>query len=59
MVEEGSDVKIVAHLREDYLGKEIQRTGDDGRPYSAVTTERPDGSNDAAVFAPLAQAAAD
>lgn len=55
MVEEGARVLVRAHEREDYLAGEIQRTGDDGKPYTSVTAERPDGSNDAAVFAPLAQ----
>jgi hypothetical protein len=54
LVVEGSDCKIVAVEREDWLGREEQRTGDDGKPYMAVTTERADGSTDAAVFAPVA-----
>ncbi len=56
MVRAGTDCKLVAVEREDYLGGEEQRTGDDGKPYSAVLTVRGDGSNDAAVFAGVAVA---
>jgi len=52
----GSDCKVFAVERGDYLNGAIQRTGDDGRPYMAVVTERADGSNDAAVFAECAVA---
>ncbi len=55
LVPAGMDCKVVAVGREEYLGSEIQRSGDDGRPYAGVRTERADGSNDLAVFAPLAQ----
>lgn len=51
----GSDCKVIAVERQDYLGREIQETGDDGRPYSGVQTIRADGSNDVAAFAPVAQ----
>jgi hypothetical protein len=50
MVLDGSDCKVFAVERADYLGDEQQRTGDDGRPYMSVVTERADGSNDAHVF---------
>jgi hypothetical protein len=56
LVPEGMDCKVVAVERQDYLGAEEQRTGDDGRPYSAVHRVRADGSNDALVFAPVAAA---
>ena len=59
MVREGTDCKITALEREDYLNGEIQRTGDDGKPYGAVVTERADGSSDWAAYAPLAQASAE
>jgi hypothetical protein len=59
LVREGSGCKVVALPREDYLGGEIQRTGDDGRPYGGVSVVRPDGSNDLVMFAPLAQASAE
>lgn len=52
----GMDCKVVAMERQDYLNGEQQRTGDDGKPYSAVLTVRGDGSNDAAVFAGVAVA---
>lgn len=51
----GSDAKIVATEREDYLGREIQATGDDGRAYMNCVTVHADGHTDCAVFAPLAQ----
>lgn len=51
MVPVGVDCKVYAVERGDYLGREQQRKGDNGRPYMAVVTERADGSNDAAVFA--------
>ena len=50
LVRAGTDCKVVAVERGDYLRDEQQRTGDDGKPYMAVVTERADGSNDAAVF---------
>jgi hypothetical protein len=57
LVRAGSDCKLVANEREDYLGEEIQRTGDDGKPYMNVHTEHADGHNDLAVFAPVARGA--
>ena len=51
MVLEGSDVKVEAVVREDYVGGESVTTDDEGRPILAVVTTRPDGSNDAAVMA--------
>jgi hypothetical protein len=50
LVRAGTDCKVVAVERGDYLRDETQRRGDDGRPYMAVVTERGDGSTDAAVF---------
>ena len=41
--------------REDYIGNEIVRTDDHGRPVMAVVTERADGSNDCHAFAGLAR----
>jgi len=55
LVRAGSDCKLVASEREDYLGDEVQRTGDDGKPYMNVRTEYADGHNDCAVFAPVAR----
>ena len=54
LVRVGTDCKVTAVERGDYLRDEEQRTGDDGRPYMAVVTERADGSNDAAVFPAVA-----
>lgn len=48
MIQEGTKVQVRAVQREDYIGSE--RVG----RYMAVVTERPDGSNDAAVIAPVA-----
>jgi hypothetical protein len=59
LVRRGTDCKVIALPREDYLGGEIQRTGDDGRPYGGVSVVRADGSNDLAMFAPLATASAE
>jgi hypothetical protein len=53
----GTDCKVVAVEREDYLRDECQRTGDDGKPYMAVETVHADGHTDRAVFAPAAYAA--
>lgn len=59
LVRAGTDCKVIAVEREEYLGREIQETGDDGRPYSGVQTVRADGSNDVMAFAPLAQSYGD
>lgn len=56
LVHAGSDCTLVATERQDYLGKEVQATGDDGVPYMNVLTIRADGSNDCAVHAPVARA---
>lgn len=53
LVREGIKCKVTAEEREEYLGTEIQRTGDDGKPYMAVRTTRDDGE-DLAVNAGLA-----
>ena len=53
MVPEGSRARIVVHEREDYIGREKVQMFN-GRPVMSVVTERPDGSNDALVFAPTA-----
>lgn len=54
MVETGTRVKVTAVEREDYVGNEQVQTDAEGRPVMAVVTEREDGSNDVAVFAPTA-----
>ena len=53
MVEAGVKVRVTAREREDYIGNEKV-----GRVMSVVT-ERADGSNDVAVFAPTATAKAE
>jgi len=55
LVPAGVSAKTEAIEREDYLNGEIQRLGDDGKPYMAVQVTRNDGT-DRAVNAGLAQA---
>ena len=50
LVRAGTDCKVTAVVRGDYLQGDEQRTGDDGRPYMAVRTDHADGSNDLVVF---------
>jgi hypothetical protein len=59
LVRRGTDCKVTALPREDYLNGEIQRTADNGRPYGGVRVDRADGSNDLIMFAPLATASAE
>ena len=56
MVPASADATTVAVERADWLGSEVQETGDDGRPYMAVETWYADGHNDTAVHAPCARA---
>jgi hypothetical protein len=55
MVEAGTHVKITINEREDYVGDETVTTVG-GRPIMSIVTQREDGSNDVAVFAPRATA---
>jgi len=55
LVRDGTRCKVEAEERADYLGREVQDHGDDGKPYMAVRTTRDDG-DDVAVNAGLAQA---
>ena len=55
MVPEGTKAKVYTREREDYIGKETVFTDPAGRPVMSIVVERPDGSNDAAVFAPAAR----
>lgn len=55
LIRAGVRCKVEAEERQDYLGSEVQATGDDGKPYMAVRTTRDDGC-DLAVNAGLAQA---
>jgi hypothetical protein len=50
----GSKVKVTTIERGDYLGNEKGVRMVKGRPIMALKTERPDGSNDLAVYAPMA-----
>ena len=52
----GTDCRVSAVERGDYLNGETQRKGDDGKPYMAVRTDRADGSNDLIVFPGVAVA---
>lgn len=55
MVPAGTKARISLHEREDYVGTErVQVDPELGRPVMSLVTERPDGSNDVEVFAPLA-----
>lgn len=54
-VQEGLDCKVEANEREDYVGQEMVRTDDQGRPIMSVVTTRNDGQ-DCVVFAPTAKA---
>lgn len=56
LTEAGTRCEVTAELRQDYLGTEVQATGDDGRPYMSVRTEYGDGRTDLAVNAGLARA---
>lgn len=54
LVRAGISAKVEAEERADYLGSEIQATGDDGKPYMAVRVTRNDG-DDLMVNAGLAR----
>lgn len=45
---------MVAHEREDYMGKENVQLSESGRPIMNITTTRDDGE-DCTVFAPCAR----
>lgn len=54
LVRVGTDCKVEAVEREDYLGSETQARGDNGKAYMAVETTYADGHTDLAVNAGLA-----
>jgi len=58
MVRAGTAAKLVLNERQDYVGKELVRLDDRGRPAMSISTIRDDGQ-DAVVFAPTASAAGD
>lgn len=56
----GTDCKIEAVVREDYVGAERGlRFDGEGRPVQSVVTTRADGSNDCAVFPGVASVSVD
>jgi hypothetical protein len=57
LVLKDTDCKVLATEREDYLAGEIQRTGEDGKPYMNVNTVYADGHNDLRVFPGVARGA--
>ena len=54
LVPAGSDCKVEANERDDYIGAETVRLDGNGRPIMSIVTTRADGSNDCAVFAGVA-----
>jgi hypothetical protein len=54
LVRVGTDCKVEAIEREDYLVEETQAMGDDGKAYMAVEVTHADGHTDRAVNAGLA-----
>ena len=56
MVPAGSDCKVEAVERGDYVGREVVTADGEGRPVMSIVTTRADGSNDCAVLAPCATA---
>ena len=55
MVRAGTRAKLVLNERQDYVGDELVRLDDRGRPAMSISTIRDDGT-DAVVFAPTATA---
>lgn len=55
LIRAGVRCKVTAEERQDYLGTDLQATGDDGKAYMAVRTTRDDGE-DLLVNAGLAKA---
>jgi hypothetical protein len=54
MVPTGTDARVTANVREDYVSREDVQYDGEGRPIMSVTTERADGSSDTVAFAPTA-----
>ena len=57
MLPKGVAAKVEAKEREDYVGKEMVQTDENGRPVMSVVTTR-DNGQDVIVFAPTATARA-
>jgi pheromone shutdown protein TraB len=53
MVPKGTKAKVEVHEREDYIGRELVRLDDNGRPVMNIITTRDEGQ-DCMVFAPTA-----
>lgn len=53
LAREGTKLAHVANEREDYVGKEVVQTDENGRPVMNVVTKRDDGE-DCTVYAPTA-----
>jgi hypothetical protein len=53
MIPAGTKCKVEAHLREDYVGRDLVQTDANGRPVMSIVTTRDDGQ-DCVVFAPTA-----
>jgi hypothetical protein len=45
LVRRGVKAKVVAEEREDFLGRETQATGDDGKAYMAIRVTRDEGED--------------
>lgn len=58
MVPAGTRAKVVAHEREDYIGRELVQTDGEGRPVMSIVTTRDEGQ-DVTVLAPCATARSD
>lgn len=56
LIRAGTDCKVTAEERQDYLAGDRQATGDDGIAYMAVRTTYGDGHDDLMVNAGLATA---
>jgi len=54
MLRVGTDAKVIAREREDYVGREEVQTNAHGRPIMSTIIERADGSNDCVAYAPCA-----
>jgi len=52
MVPEGSDAKVEAFRREDYLGGDLAQHDGDGKAFSHLVTTHGDGHTDVVVLAP-------
>lgn len=56
MVIDGTDCKVEAVERGDYINGDLVQVDGAGRPIMSVVTTRADGSNDCVVYAPTARA---